>query len=454
MKFGFCWSILRSSKDPKEGDPQCTSFLLYRLAQVPSQVVPPLNRGPITSHAHRGHISRFLMRRNNVKFRLERHLTFGRNLRPFMRSYRIIAASQCCVCLFSWEQYHLFKPEHDRSSISRKVSVAQAKYLRCSKHRTGQSPAGLLPMNDQKSIAAISQRAVRDLLDRLNLSISTYERDYELERRVKETIRSWDAETLLSPYLSPAIILTITAFSHIRNFETRVHIALFGVLVIAMDDPAVLDSVASRDFHRKLCTGALQSDPNILGEFTRNLAGMWDHFPPFSASSIFTSALQFVNGCILERAAQKEMQLSSDALPFITYRRNMSGLAEAFGYFIWEKDVFPDVEVYMQAIPDIIWYQNHVNDILSFYKEELAGEKGNYMGDRAITTGKPTLETIRDVIDETIIITERIRKILGEGPAREAWESFAKGWISYHTSSARYRLRELIECQYITIDTC
>lgn len=57
----------------------------------------------------------------------------------------------------------------------------------------------------------------------------------------------------------------------------------------------------------------------------------------------------------------------------------MSGLAEAFGYFIWEKDVFPDVEVYMQAIPsvpeltmlllhdtnssysrDIIWYQNHV----------------------------------------------------------------------------------------------
>lgn len=94
------------------------------------------------------------------------------------------------------------------------------------------------------------------------------------------------------------------------------------------------------------------------------------------------------------------------------------------------------------------------SDILSFYKEELAGEKGNYMGDRAITTGKPTLETIRDVIDETIIITERIRKILGEGPAREAWESFAKGWISYHTSSARYRLRELIECQYITIDTC
>ncbi|KZT12294.1 terpenoid synthase [Laetiporus sulphureus 93-53] len=309
--------------------------------------------------------------------------------------------------------------------------------------------------SNSKSIASVSRQAVIDLLERLQLSVPQYTRDFELEHRVKDTIRSWGPafESLLRPYLPPAMILTLTCYDHIKNVDTKVQIALFSTLVIAMDDPSVFNASSSRDFHRRLCAGSVQGQPDVLGKLTSNLAGMWEHFPPFAASSIFTAALQFVNGCILEQNAVKGAVVDSDALPFITYRRNMSGLAEAFAYFIWEEAEFPDdVDKYMQAIPDICWYQNHVNDVLSFYKEELAGETGNYMSDRAIATGKTTLETLQEVIDETVVIVERIRKILGEGKVRDAWEAFARGWIAFHTSSPRYRLRELIPCHYIVVD--
>ncbi|KZT70829.1 hypothetical protein DAEQUDRAFT_764395 [Daedalea quercina L-15889] len=89
----------------------------------------------------------------------------------------------------------------------------------------------------------------------------------------------------------------------------------------------------------------------------------------------------------------------------------MPGLAEAFAYVIWDKQHFPDIQF------DICWFQNHVNDILSFYKEELAGEMGNYTGGRARATGK----TVQDVIGETIVLADRVRRTLGDGPVRDAW---------------------------------
>lgn len=48
------------------------------------------------------------------------------------------------------------------------------------------------------------------------------------------------------------------------------------------------------------------------------------------------------------------------------------------------------------------------------------------------------------MIDEAVAATERVRHILGEGKARDAWESFANGYISVHLLSPRYRLQQLI----------
>ncbi|KAI0724978.1 hypothetical protein C8Q72DRAFT_877650 [Fomitopsis betulina] len=189
-----------------------------------------------------------------------------------------------------------------------------------------------------------------------------------------------------------------------------------------MDDPSVLSTPSVRNFHRRLCLGAAHDDPGVVGRLLEVLLKKWDFYPDFSSTSIFTSVSQFVNGCLLEQiSGDSQLAGSSDAMPFIAYRLNKSGLAEAFAYFIWDKKRFPHVEAYMQAIPGTRIMSKHVlmphsSDVLSFYKEELAGETCNYMSDRARASGKSVQDMLQDVVDETIITVERIRNILGEGP--------------------------------------
>ena len=93
------------------------------------------------------------------------------------------------------------------------------------------------------------------------------------------------------------------------------------------------------------------------------------------------------------------------------------------------------------------------SDVLSFYKEELAGEAGNYMSDRARACGKSAQDTLQEVIDETVATVARVRKLSAEGPPRDAWEPFARGWIAFHMHSPRYRLKGLIDCEYIAMES-
>jgi len=68
---------------------------------------------------------------------------------------------------------------------------------------------------------------------------------------------------------------------------------------------------------------------------------MWNYFPMFGANAIFASTLRFVNVTILENTMEGAI-LGPRALPFIEYRREMSGVPEAYAAFIWEKDKTPD----------------------------------------------------------------------------------------------------------------
>ncbi|PCH34391.1 terpenoid synthase [Wolfiporia cocos MD-104 SS10] len=290
--------------------------------------------------------------------------------------------------------------------------------------------------------------AVREFLHKMQVSLPQYPRDPELEARVRETLSSWGHEKALRPYIITGIMLTITAYSHITDFETKVQIALFTTFIIAMDDPAVLDSIACREFHQAICFGTVQKESGLFNKFNKILQSMWGHYPTFTANTIYASALRFVNAAILEKESAGTA-LSSDSLPYVEYKRSMTATTEAYACFIWEKSKFPDVKVYMQAIPDVTLYVSYVNDILSFYKEELAGEEDNYIHERATISGKSVIHTLQDVINDTVAAVGRIRDVLGEGEARDAFESFAAGYIGVHTETPRYRLKEITGGQYI-----
>ena len=84
-----------------------------------------------------------------------------------------------------------------------------------------------------------------------------------------------------------------------------------------------------------------------------------------------------------------------------------------------------------------------VNDILSFYKEELAGETVNYIHlMQAVHHKESALEVVHDLIDEAVGLSEEIGSLLA-GDAKEAWEHWKTGYITFHLCDSRYRLADL-----------
>ncbi|GBE82195.1 predicted protein [Sparassis crispa] len=302
--------------------------------------------------------------------------------------------------------------------------------------------------SNEASLLAVSQQVIRDFLDRMNVTIPPYLPDLEVMSRVYKVLQTWDFGDAIRPHVITALTITITAYNHLTDIEAKVQIALFTAITTALDVPVIMNSVSWRDLHTLFLPCSAENRSGLVRELRGILVKMWDHYPPCSASAIFSSVLKFISATIFENET-KAIALSSDGAPFIEYRRAKGGLPEAYAYFIWEKAKFPDIKVYVQAIPHAMRYINYVNDILSFYKEELEGETGNYIGDRGLVEGKSALEVLREVIDETVGAAERVRRILGEGEARDAWENFVRGYTSFHISSPRYRLQEVVGSRYL-----
>ena len=80
---------------------------------------------------------------------------------------------------------------------------------------------------------------------------------------------------------------------------------------------------------------------------------------------------------------------------------------------------------------------------MSYYKEVLEEDGTAYVARYAQLNGK-TVEAAASELSERIVsIIERIRNILGDGRAREAWEDFASGYVHFHLCP-RYKLKEII----------
>ena len=99
-----------------------------------------------------------------------------------------------------------------------------------------------------------------------------------------------------------------------------------------------------------MCGGTVQKEESVLGVFAELLRNMWAHYPTFTANTICTSALRFINASIAENDFA-QASLGSCALPFVEYKRSMSATTEAYACFIWDKTTFPDVNAYTRAIP-------------------------------------------------------------------------------------------------------
>ena len=92
------------------------------------------------------------------------------------------------------------------------------------------------------------------------------------------------------------------------------------------------------------------------------------------------------------------------------------------------------------------------SDVLSFYKEELAGENGNYISLEASQRGQQDkIPVFRDLARDVSLCVSRVTNILegsDNSEAKAAFQCFIGGYVSFHTSfDSRYHLNDLFPLQ-------
>ncbi|KAJ7176336.1 isoprenoid synthase domain-containing protein [Mycena crocata] len=173
---------------------------------------------------------------------------------------------------------------------------------------------------------------------------------------------------------------------------------------------------------------------------------------------------------ILARAGHMRRNAGS----FPHYLRSKSGIAEAYAAGIFKATTeqnFP-LKKYIRVLPDLTFYIEVVNDIMSFHKEELAGETHNlvHLRTRALSSSGAqgtgvggewtTYDTFSLLCDEVKDATRRIDGLLrledcektmkgesgGDGvddvdvELAKQWRGWRDGYISWHIECRRYKL--------------
>lgn len=86
----------------------------------------------------------------------------------------------------------------------------------------------------------------------------------------------------------------------------------------------------------------------------------------------------------------------------------------------------------------------HPSDLLSFFKEELAGETINYVSISANASGISKVQVLKELADETVQFYQRGSRLFQSAP--EAWKAFrgfTAGYVGFHALSIRYKLGQL-----------
>ncbi|KAI1485226.1 isoprenoid synthase domain-containing protein [Biscogniauxia mediterranea] len=228
-----------------------------------------------------------------------------------------------------------------------------------------------------------------------------------------------------------------------HSLDARIYTGIFTWISIMVDDGANEDPEEWQYFIHRFHAGLKHHSP-LAQAWADILRLAFKFYSPTVANFIITSSLNFTNANVLEGSEVLKMTPTAGGEGWSWYLRDKNGIAEAFTLLTFPKDRYPDMSNFMEAIADMNKYLCFTNDILSFYKEEKAGEKDNYIHVRAAYAGKDVLSTLQDVIEEDVNCVRRIQLVVrGREPYAQALHDHIMGFVRFHTTAERYRLAEV-----------
>ncbi|KAL7918471.1 isoprenoid synthase domain-containing protein [Trichoderma austrokoningii] len=239
-------------------------------------------------------------------------------------------------------------------------------------------------------------------------------------------------------------------FCSTHPIEYQVIIAHATIFFFHSDDLLETKPEALRNLQLNICTGQPLGDPVLEWWFHEIMPRMWKVFHPTVASLSVTACYDFINGCGIE-ALTTGQDVKPQAPKYPDWLRFKTGLAPMYGFLILACATDPQlptggVEKYVHVVPDAVVFINIANDVLSFYKEMVAEETGNYIDQRAQMEQCDILTALQKVANEGIEAAERVFAGLADAPEYRAnFAAFTKGYVHFHTATRRYRLQSLYE---------
>ncbi|KAF4601352.1 terpene cyclase [Pleurotus pulmonarius] len=229
------------------------------------------------------------------------------------------------------------------------------------------------------------------------------------------SFRPWNISGATIAYIS---------YGHLESLPVKLYIALYTSLAVYIEDvytdqPDVVNTFNHNFVTRQpQQTAVLRALDKLLGETSK-------YFDAVQANLITSSTLNFMTSIAIEHAVNK-LNITAGADKFPQFLRGLSGISCAYCLFIFPKDVH--LNTYIQAMPSMMDYINHMNDVLSFYKEEVNGEDNNYISILSKHRGVPKTETLEQLANLVASSYEAASNILrASGAAHTAWARFAQG---------------------------
>lgn len=123
------------------------------------------------------------------------------------------------------------------------------------------------------------------------------------------------------------------------------------------------DPIALATFQRNYLTSQPQVDP-LFDYFTAHLNMLWEYYHPVAANVAVSALVDFASACYLEIMTEG-IKVSPAAAHYPDYIRGKSGIPDFYTYALWPVDRFPDIRVYVQAVPAISRFTSEFGLMLS-----------------------------------------------------------------------------------------
>ncbi|KZV77247.1 terpenoid synthase [Peniophora sp. CONT] len=285
----------------------------------------------------------------------------------------------------------------------------------------------------------------------LGYSPPPFTHDPSLKEASVEELRTWNLGEALDDVMKYLDVGLATAecFYPSHEADVKVILTICTTCMVWVDTGADTIIEALTDFQRRFHSRLPQLHP-VLDRYANYMLKLYAHYESYVASAMIMSSCAFMDASYLElRALTKPGPTKSDAKLWPYYIRNLSGVPVFYSFACFPQKDHPDLVNYIQAIPDMLIFTNFLNDVLSFYKEEMDGEQHNYCQMMSRVSGSPPINVLKDISRETVVVAKRAEKILEDSPAAlKTLKDYQQGSVRFYLDAARYRIPVAWKAQF------